>query len=155
MRLNIGTKLIGGFLFVSLLVGVAGLLGIYNIGLVGKAGDIILLDKVPVADMTMEGTIDIISARDAMGEFLLTEDAKELKGIESDFHEFNAQFDQHLNAIVNGDNTIGVRAVVVGSEIARSVNKAQKIHDEFQATAGELLEHHKKHLSLELETGGD
>ena len=94
MRLNIGTKLVSGFVFVSLLVALAGIVGIYNIGIVGKAGDVILYDKVPVADMSMEGTIDIISARDALGEFLLTEELNELKTIESEFYEFNTQFDQ-------------------------------------------------------------
>ncbi|MGA1845279.1 MAG: HAMP domain-containing protein, partial [bacterium] len=151
MRLNIGAKLIGGFLFVSLLVGVAGLLGIYNIGVVGKAGDVILNDKVPVADMSMESTIDIISARDALSEFLLSEEEQDLKVLEGEFHEFNTQFDRHLNAIVNGDSAIGVRAVDAGSEIARSVQNVQKIHEEFHSNALELMEHFRDHLKAEAE----
>ena len=153
MRLNIGTKLISGFVFVSLLVALAGIVGIYNIGVVGQAGDVILHDKVPVADMSMEGTIDIISARDALGEFLLTEDESELKIIETDFYQFNSLFDTHVDAILKGDSAIGVKAVNQDSEIAKSVLDVQRIHEEFEFNAKEMIEHHKEHIQAEALAG--
>ena len=153
MRLNIGTKLISGFVFVSLLVALAGVLGIYNIGVVGRAGDVILHDKVPVADMSMEGTIDIISARDALGEFLLTEDTEKLESIESDFFEFNSLFDRHVDAIIKGDSEMGVNPVDAGSEIAKSVLGVQKFHEEFESSAKEMIEHHREHIQAEAQAG--
>jgi methyl-accepting chemotaxis protein len=75
-NLRVGTKLIAGFLTVAVIAAVVGVIGLSNIKTIGGAADVIMDEQVPLADASMESIIALISGRDAMGEFLLTEDLK-------------------------------------------------------------------------------
>ena len=67
--MKIGNKLTGAFLMVALLVAAVGLTGIWGLGKLMDSADYILDEKVPLADASMEATIDLIHGRDLMGEF--------------------------------------------------------------------------------------
>ncbi|MFH0926073.1 MAG: MCP four helix bundle domain-containing protein, partial [bacterium] len=71
--MKIGAKLIGGFCIVASIVAIVGIIGIISLKKVGRSSDIILEEKVPLADASMEGMIALISGRDLLGEFLLKE----------------------------------------------------------------------------------
>ncbi|MCB2183576.1 MAG: methyl-accepting chemotaxis protein [Desulfobulbaceae bacterium] len=138
--MKVGTKIICGFSVVFFLLVAVGLIGMYGLKATGKATDIILDEKVPIADASMEGMIALISGRDAMGEFLLTDDSAELDTIESAFDQFSRNFDQHAEHIEKNGS----------EEISRLVKEADGFHGKFEENAHELMEHHR--LSLEAES---
>ena len=73
--MKIGNKLTGAFLLVALLVAAVGYTGIWGLGKLMTTADYILDEEVPIADASMEATIELIKARDLMGEFLLNRDS--------------------------------------------------------------------------------
>ncbi len=74
-NMKLGAKQIGGFVLISLIIAVVGAVGINGLRTTGKAFDVVMDQELPVADASMEAMISIISGRDLMGEFLLTEES--------------------------------------------------------------------------------
>ncbi|MBN1765584.1 MAG: CZB domain-containing protein [Sedimentisphaerales bacterium] len=70
--MTIGKKLISGFLCLALLVGAAGMTGIILVKKVYQAGNLILEEKVPLKDVSMEAVISAGNALEACRELLLT-----------------------------------------------------------------------------------
>ncbi len=137
--IKVGTKLITGFMVVAVIAAVIGVIGLSNITKVGKAGDIILDEQVPLADASMESMIAVISGRDLMGEFLLTEDAKALDGIEKEYLKTVSDFDEHAGYIeINGTG-----------KILSLVKQAQDYHAKFEEMADELREHQRSYIANE------
>ncbi|MBU0485273.1 MAG: HAMP domain-containing protein [Proteobacteria bacterium] len=138
-NLKIGTKLGSGFGLVILLVAVVGGIGMFGLLRVGQSTDLILDEKVPLADASMESMIALISGRDAMGEFLLTDDLNELKKIESAFNTTVADFDQHAEFI--GAKSTGA--------MVKLIEDAQGLHTKFEENAKETMANHRLHLTAE------
>ena len=138
-QLKLSTKLIGGFTLISLIIAFVGLVGVYSVIKIGKSFDICMDREVPMADSSMEGTIALITARDLMGEFLLTEDPTVLSEIEKEFAKSNKDFKEHTQYITaNGDATLKELSV-----------QAEQYHAKFEANALELIKHQRAHLELE------
>jgi methyl-accepting chemotaxis protein len=138
--IKVGTKLITGFMIVACIAATIGFIGLNSIKTVGMAGDVILDEQVPLADASMESTIALISGRDAMGEFLLTEDLNELDQIESEYRESNTDFDSHSAYIEkNGEG-----------EIVNLIKEAEEYHAKFEENADKLREHQRSHISHEI-----
>ena len=135
----VGTKLISGFLIVAVIAAVVGAIGVTNIKTIGTAADVIMDEQVPIADASMESTIALITGRDAMGEFLLTEDAKELNQIENEFLKAGSDFDEYVSYIEK--NAEG--------EIVELAKEADEYHEQFEENAEKLREHQRSHLEHE------
>lgn len=148
MKLKLAHKLIGGFLIVSLLVLVAGVIGIYNVGIVGKAADIILDEEVPIADASMEMMIQVISGRDLMGEYLLCTDPDGLAEIEKEFYKVSEEFDGFAEGIVQGGTVGDVKIIATDSQKIRDlVKKADDYHAKYEEAAENMMKHHKRAIS--------
>lgn len=143
MRKSIGAKLLAGFLAVACLVLIAGAVGILGIERVADAGNVIVLEKVPINDMSMEATKKVIAGRDLMGEFLLANDVARLDEVaESHQAEMDA-FDRYVFAILQGDKGLNVLAVEDSSEMARLTREADVAHEEYELNATELMKDHR------------
>ena len=142
-NLKIGTKLISGFVIVSLFIFVAGIFGILNVKKVGLAGDRILDEEVPVADCSMEAMIALISTRDVMGEYLLATDLADLPEMEAEYNELIADFDMYVNAIREGANTEDLNVIATdNTAIINKLEEAQKLHEKMEEACLEMMEHH-------------
>ena len=137
--MKVGVKLIGSFCLVAVLVALVGFIGSMGIKRMGETADIILDQKVPVAEASLEGMIALISGRDAMGEFLLTKDGAKLNEIERDFRQTVADFDQ-------ADEYIQSNA---SKEVVALAKEADEYHRKFEENATELMEHHRQQLVAE------
>jgi methyl-accepting chemotaxis protein len=138
-NIRVGTKLITGFLTVAVIAAVVGVIGLSNIKTIGGAADIIMDEQVPLADASMESIIALITGRDAMGEFLLTEDLKELDEIENEYLKTITDFDEHAGYVEkNGD-----------SELVTLAKQAQDYHAKFEKNAEELIGHQRSHIEHE------
>ena len=138
--IGVGTKLITGFLVVAAIATMIGVIGIININKVAKAGDIILDEQVPLADASMESMIAVISGRDVMGEFLLTEDVKEFDELQNEYLKTIKDFDANAGYLEqNGD-----------SKVVSLVEEAQGYHTKFEENANLLIEHQRSHVAHEM-----
>ncbi len=137
--MKIGVRLIGVFCLVALLVAIVGLIGMNGLNKTGKSADIILDEKVPVADAAMEAMIALISGRDLLGEFLLSHDVNELDGIEKEFNASLADFDQYTTFLLEH-----------GTEEEKVLTrKANEHHQQFQKNAMALIKAHRQGLVAE------
>jgi len=134
--IKVGTKLLTGFMIVACIAASIGYIGLTSIKNVGSAADIILDERVPLADSSMESTIALISGRDAMAEFMLFEDLRKLDEIEKEYMKTNSDFDKHASFIEK--NAEG--------EIVVLVKEAQGYHTKFEENAEKLREHQRAHI---------
>ncbi len=138
-NMKLSTKQISGFVLISLIVAVVGAVGMNGLRVTGKAFDVAMNVEVPLADASMEGMIALISGRDLMGEFLLTDDTAEFDKIEAAFKQNLADFDKHAGYIVqNGTD-----------ELQRLAGEADEYHEVFEENAAELMEHQRLHIASE------
>jgi len=98
--LSIGTRLITGFLAVSVLVALAGVTGIVVSRNQEQAMDKVLLDRMPFKDISMEAKIASLRTRDSAGEFQLNNQG--LDQIEGEILESLKDFDMWLSIIFWG-----------------------------------------------------
>ena len=145
MKLTISTKLIVGFLIVSVITAIVGFIGISNVGKVGRAGDIILFEEVPVADAAMESMIALISGRDIAAEHLLETDLEKLPEIEAEFKKAAEDFDEWCSGIVDGSEELGIIATD-NPNIIKLVEEAQEFHTKFEDAAEKMMEAHTQAL---------
>lgn len=96
---SVGKKLITGFLFIALFVGIVGAIGVSSLNAVMETSDEILDVNVPHADASMEAMIAVILGRDAMGEYMLTDDPEELEGINAEYDEYIEDHDKRYSVV--------------------------------------------------------
>ncbi len=138
-EMKIGVRLIGVFCLVALLVAVVGVIGMNGLRKTGRSADIILDEKVPVADAAMEGMIALISGRDMLGELLLSHDIQQVDAIEKEFKTSIADFDKHTAFLLEH-----------GTEEEKALTqKANEHHDQFQQNALALIKAHRHGLLAE------
>lgn len=138
-NMKLSTKQIGGFVIISFIIAIVGVVGINGLKVTGKAFDICMDVEIPIADASMEGMIALISGRDLMGEFLLSEDTAALDKVEKEFQKTVADFDQHAGYIAKNAST----------ELKNLVDTADKYHSVFQENAVELMKHQRLHIVAE------
>lgn len=137
--MKIGNKLTGAFLLVAMLVAAVGYTGIWGLGKLMASADYILDEKVPIADASMEATIDMIKGRDLMGEYLLNRDFTFLDNAEKEFAVVTKLFDEHAKSITDSGN----------AELAAMVKEVKEMHDQFRQSAASLMQAHRQRLSAE------
>ena len=76
-----------------------------NLQTVAESADVILDDKVPVADASMEAMIAIIAGRDVIGEYMLETDISKLDDIEKAYNDFVIDFDMFIYALIYGSES--------------------------------------------------
>ncbi|HEC60647.1 MAG TPA: hypothetical protein ENI27_00150, partial [bacterium] len=152
--LRIGTKLVTAFLIVAVLVAVAGVVGILMIGTIATEMDIILDDKVPFKDISMEAIIAVISTRDASAEYMLNTSGLEEIGAEID--ETLMDFDMWISMVLLGTESSEFKNSSAGEmyrqdgldivapkgtpEMIALANRADEYHETFTSSAGALKE---------------
>lgn len=138
-NIKLGTKLIGGFILVSLMIAIVGVTGLVGIKTMGSAFDTAMEDEFPLADASMDSMIALISGRDLMGEFMLNEDPEKLKETELEFNKSISDFDQSAEYIINNGS----------EELKKLAQKADEYHSVFQENSVELMEHQRLHIEAE------
>nr|MBF0223712.1 HAMP domain-containing protein [Desulfobulbaceae bacterium] len=131
--MKIGMKLISSFAIVAVLVAVVGSIGAYGLNKTGNATDIILDQKVPIMDAAMESMISLISGRDIMGEFLLSEDVATLDETQKEFEQ----------TVVAFDETNGYVKKNASEEIRNLANQADEFHSKFEENAVKMMSEHR------------
>ncbi|MCK5526016.1 MAG: HAMP domain-containing protein, partial [Candidatus Latescibacteria bacterium] len=147
MKINIGPKLIGGFIIVALIVGVVGVIGLNGIKIVGKSADVIMDVEMPIADASMELQIAMISARDLMGEYLLENELVNLPEIKAKFEQMMRGYDALSEAVIHGGSVGDTELIATDNEeIRRLMEEADSYHSLLQRHGGEMMEYHRKGL---------
>lgn len=138
-NMKLGTKQIGGFAIISAIICIVGAVGWSGLITTGSAFDVAMEEQLPIADASMEAMIALISGRDLMGEFMLTEDTGELDDAEEGFDTTVADFDQHAGYI--RENGTG--------KLKQLADQAEQYHAVFQENAIELMQHQRLHIASE------
>lgn len=167
-NLKISHKLSLGFLAMVIFVAIVGGIGLFTLNTVGAGVDIILNEKVPIADASMEMSIAVVSGRDVIGEYLRHED--KLDEIKEVFESSNADFDMWRMAVVKGTDSLDftsspagkrwaqehggetVIAVDPGSLIMEQMMVAEKHHAEFVDASYAIMAAHNNALKLKPNT---
>lgn len=136
-NLKVGTKLLLGFMIIAVIAGTIGIVGLINLNTVGAAADIIMDKELPLSDAAMESMIALVSGRDLLGEFLLTDDLEELDVIKEEFLATVNDFDNYVNYIK--ENASG--------DILTFIEEADNYHASFTDDANELMKHHRDHVA--------
>ena len=135
------------------LVAVVGLVGTIGLNKAGKATDIILDEKFPISDASMEGMIALISGRDVMGEFLLNRDPAVLA--EAQRRGFFVRSGRRLAVLLawqdwcraTGHPEVVVRRDVRQSAIMIGDRDVEKVdHENAEGRAAELAREHAETL---------
>ncbi len=132
-KFSVAAKLITSFSVLAVLVAVVGILGFRGLTITGKATDLILDEKVPIADSSMEAMIALIEGRDLMGEFLLAEDEEKLDSIEKAFDDSLVSFEKYASYLLEHGEP----------EEILLVQQARESMQGFKENAHELMEHHR------------
>ena len=148
------SKLLISFLGVAVIVLVAGILGIYSATTIGRNADLILDEKVPAKDVSMEAIISVISARDASAEYLLNTEG--LAEIGDEIEEFIGDFDMWIAMVKYGtespefkNSAAGQMYVADGVDVTMPkgtpemiflAEEADKYHEEFTQASRALVE---------------
>ena len=137
------SKLLSGFLVVSAIVLIAGAVGIYSSTVISKATDLILDEKVPVKDVSMEAIIAVIAARDASAEYMLKTEG--LDEIEGEIEEFIGDFDMWISMVRYGTESPEFRSSSAGKMYQKDGIDlvVPKGHPEMVALADEADEYHE------------
>ena len=138
-NMKLATKQIGGFVLVSLIIGIVGIMGMYGTRTMGTAFDVAMEEEYPITDASMESMIALISGRDLMGEFLLTEDVAELDKAEEEFKQLLVDFDEEAGYILKNGS----------EELQKLTTEADEYHEKFEENAAELMEHQRLHIASE------
>jgi methyl-accepting chemotaxis protein len=133
------TKQISGFVLICLIVAIVGAIGMYGLRTTNKAFDVVMDEELPMAGASLEGMIAVISGRDQMRKFLLTEDAVELDKIEEAFRQSTSDFDKHAGYISKNGR----------DELKKLANEADEHHGVFQENALELMERQREQIENE------
>ena len=99
-NMKLMTKLLLGFFAVSSIVLIAGVVGLITARGIANNADMILDEKVPIKDVSMEAIISVIAGRDAAAEYLLNTEG--LEEIEGEIHEFIEDFDMWISMVRYG-----------------------------------------------------
>jgi methyl-accepting chemotaxis protein len=129
-NIKVGTKLVGGFLIVTAILVMGGVLGYRNISEMGnKTTDI--LQATPLVDAAMEMKLAVRSDMQMIMELLASEEKKGLEEVWGEHEEFVTIFDTYADAILNGAKTEEGTIFAAKDEKLRSiVHKADGFHND-------------------------
>ena len=160
MKMTIGKKLIGSFLILSLVVVAAGLTGFIMVKRVARSGDVVVEEKVPFKDVSMEAIISAERAVNACGNYLLSETG--LSEIEKEINEYIGDFDMYISMVKYGTDSeefknspagemyvkdgLGIKVPRGTDELIALAEKISEQQSVFTDKAGKLVEVHKKRV---------
>ncbi|MGA1839304.1 MAG: methyl-accepting chemotaxis protein [bacterium] len=155
MKLKIGTKLIGGFFIVSLLVAIAGGLGISAMKRISKAADKVINEEVPIVRETLNLKAYSVVARDAMAEYLLkgTNELEELDKINNEFGNTIKAIETRTQALISGNEDLNIHALASESQIASVSKEILTIVGKLNDNADKLMKTHRESLELKPQSG--
>ncbi|MGA1794473.1 MAG: methyl-accepting chemotaxis protein [bacterium] len=155
MKFTIGTKLIGGFIIVSLLVAIAGGLGLSAMKRISTAADQVINEEVPIVKETLNLKAYSVVARDAMAEYLLkdTDKIEELTDINSEFRNTIQAIEMRTQAIISGNEDLHIKAASSDSKIIPSCREILSINNKLKDNANELMKTHREALELKTQPG--
>jgi methyl-accepting chemotaxis protein len=114
-------KLLAGFLSVAAIVAIAGVIGIntatdisHHSDVIMEKSDIIFEEKVPMKDVSMEAIISVISTRDALAEYMLS-DESELSSILEEINEGIEDYDMWIAMVLYGTESAQFKNSDAGS----------------------------------------
>ncbi len=148
-RLSLGSKIILGYVFITLLTVVVGGVGYFGIVTVSRSLEQVGDEEAPVVDMANEMKLSLMTARNAMEEYksatstMSTADPAVLQEIETDFKKTVEQYDAFASAILDGASfEDGTKVIKTDNEaLASLVRDSNKTHDEqFQPAAQQVIE---------------
>ncbi len=161
-------KFLTGFFLVAFIVLIAGVIGIYVSQNIATKTDIILDDKVPIKDVSMEAAIAVISTRDACGEYQLQTD--NLEEIASEIRELVADFDMWISMVKLGTESSEFKMSEAGQMYVKDgldlvvkkgtdamtalAAKSDEIHERFTENTELLIKEHARRLEYGFEYGG-
>ena len=141
--MKIGTKLIGGFVFVSALAGLAGFLGIYNINLVATAAEEVVQEKMPIADGAMELELAVTAQQLGLHAYMLGE-AEGRDEVQAAATDFEGQLDRLSRLNLDERNSLLVqRAETLFRGLSTTTRAAMDEYDLSEAAyrmAGKSME---------------
>jgi len=165
---SIGTRLITGFLFVALLVAMAGITGVLVSRTQEQAMDKVLLDKMPFKDISMESKIASLRTRDSAGEFLLNN--RGMDELQNQILESMNDFDMWISIIFWGtesdeyrnsaagrmymEDGLTIKAPVGTEEMIALANQAAKIHETQRDHVMDLIKSRREQLKYDVEVNG-
>jgi methyl-accepting chemotaxis protein len=160
-NLRIRRKLLFGFLTVSLLVFIAGGIGIYTTYTISDNADRILYDKVPLKDVSMEAIISLQNGAYAASEYLLKND--DLEPIEEELNTSINEFDMWIAMVRHGTGSETFQNSAAGKLYAEKgidistpkgsedmisiIEEADQYHEAFTENARLLLDNHNRKLT--------
>ena len=145
----LGTKIMSGFLLVTALTALSGVVGYRSLSVVGEALHIVGDEEAPVVDAAMEMKISLAKAMVAMEEFkgasaaLASDDEEELDGIVRRYEQTLTDFDTFSDAILKGKTFEDGNVIIKtdNDELARLVRQANQVHDsQYQVAAAEMMQ---------------
>jgi len=160
-NMKLGTKIIAGFLLVTLLVGVAGISGYWGVQRVGNALTIVADEEAPIVDATMEMLLKVETGKMLGDEMrgatsvLSSENASEVDRIVSDFAETAETFDECVDAITKGGQFGDVTVIATDNDqLASLVQQVDQVHnDKFQPAFAKVTSLGKELLAAKAASG--
>lgn len=160
-NLSLPVKLVGAFVIVAGIIALVSFVGGSSLNKVMKASDVILEEKVPFKDVSMESIIALISARDSSCEILLNTEGVDEIGAEienriKDFDMWNAiiKYGTESSEFKNSDagkmykeDGIELIAPKGTPEMIALAEKADGQHEEFTDHARNLVKTRKDELA--------
>jgi len=104
MRFTVARKLGAGFAVVLVILGIVAYIGYDSSTSIGRSADVIMDEKVPVADMAMEALMAVGRGMELLNEYLLCDDLQKLPTIANEFNESVADFDMFMTAVTDGSH---------------------------------------------------
>ncbi len=155
MQLTIGTKLIAGFLGVSVLVAMAGGLGLSSMKSINNSADRITEVKVPIMALMLRTQSYAIAGRDAMGEYLLRtpDEVEQLDGIKEEYVLGMAAIDANMQAVLLGSSELGIEAALPGSRFSLLAKNTLDSLEELNEHSIALMTAHREALLLQPQAG--
>ena len=146
--IKIGTKMLGSFIFMALLVAVVGVLSYLQLGKVMKASDSILDKDVPIADMAMEIKTDIVSMQDILAEYMLETDQGKLDTMQKEYEELAGNFQKTTAAVLAGGEIDGQKIIATtNKELIKAIEDSKMAQAELDTHARELMTQHKSSVA--------
>ena len=117
------------------------------------AGQAILREEIPVADMAMEMKYVIAKTRILLEEYAQTNSLKELDQLEQRYQTLLTEFDTMATAVTDGGTIDGVKVIATDSpEVKAMIVELQNNHGKLEAAAGKLMQARHQLITQTAET---
>jgi len=156
MRWTINKKLILGFLVISLLIGVAGVLGLLNVLEIKKAADIISYEEIPISNAVSKMYSSLLMNKNLIEMYkgatstIPVYNEEILIELEENFQNNVNTFNSYADAILNGSTINGHAVLPTRNPELREIIKntiLQQQLPKFQTTAKDVMKNGKEMLT--------